>query len=128
MDINATIASSQGGGGDAQNEVKSTRFHPQMDENASTRSEMQRKAQFECMLDEYDVVVSSKRRYNVTSSQSKRQNGRFCDGKPQCRKGDIRTQSAQNKRSPIDWCIVLYVLITFKAAASRTNQTALQKD
>ena len=39
MDINATIASSQGGGGDAQNEVKSTRFHPQMDENASTRSE-----------------------------------------------------------------------------------------
>jgi len=126
-----SIASSQGGGGDAQNEVKSTRFHPQMDKNASTRSEMQRQAQFECVLDEYDVVVSSKRRYYVISSQSKRQNGRlsaYCDGKPQCRKGDIRTQSAQNQRSPIDWCIVLYVLITFTAAASRTNQTALQKD
>ena len=92
---------------------------------------MKRQAQFECVLTAYDVVVSSKRRYNVTSSQSKRQNGRllaYCDGKPQCRKGDIRTQSAQNKRLPIDLCIFLYVFITFTAAASRTNQTALQKD
>ena len=45
MDINATIASSQGGGGDAQNEVKSTQYRSQLYENASSRSELQQQAQ-----------------------------------------------------------------------------------
>ena len=40
-----SIASSQGGGGDAQNEVKSTQYRSQLYENASSRSELQQQAQ-----------------------------------------------------------------------------------
>ena len=69
MDINATIASSQGGGGDAQNEVKSTHCCSQLYENASSRSELQQQAQSECVLNEHDVAVSSKRRKHVQSSR-----------------------------------------------------------
>ena len=69
MDINATIASSQGGGGDAQNEVKSTQYRSQLYENASSRSELQQQAQSECVLNEHDVALSSKLRHYVQSSR-----------------------------------------------------------